>query len=121
MPVRLERSADAAEADSQRLAAASLLEQPLRAAEVRVKLGGVGGYATPRSDKGNGAPVSLVINLSGGHPRLASKVRQYIVIVPPSMRHQPICNRSARTSPSVGGTSTVLDEQDEEADFDLEV
>jgi hypothetical protein len=45
---RLERTADAAETDSQRLAVASLSGQQLRAAEVRARLGNVGGYAPPR-------------------------------------------------------------------------
>jgi hypothetical protein len=45
---RLERTAEAAEVDQQRLAVASLSGLQLRAAEVRAKLGGVGGYATPR-------------------------------------------------------------------------
>ena len=63
---RLERTADAAEVDNQRLAVASLSGQQLRAAEVRAKLGGVGGYATPRSEKPSGAPFVLNINFSGG-------------------------------------------------------
>lgn len=42
---RLERTADAAELDNQRLAVASLSAQQLRAVEVRAKMGGVGGYA----------------------------------------------------------------------------
>lgn len=62
---RLERTADAAEADKQRLAVASLSGQQLRAAEVRAKLGGVGGYATPRTEKPGGAPFVLTINFSG--------------------------------------------------------
>jgi hypothetical protein len=45
---RLERTAGAAEVDQQRLAVASLSGQQLRAAEVRARLGNVGGYATPR-------------------------------------------------------------------------
>jgi hypothetical protein len=52
--------------DNQRLAVASLSGQQLRAAEVRAKLGGAGGYATPRSDKGNAAPFVLNIKFSGG-------------------------------------------------------
>ena len=56
---RLERAADAAEADKQRLAVASLSGQQLRAAEVRAKLGGVGGYATPRTDKPAGGVAPL--------------------------------------------------------------
>jgi hypothetical protein len=63
---RLERTADAAEVDNQRLAVASLSGQQLRAAEVRAKLGEIGGYATPRSDKGNAAPFVLTIKFSGG-------------------------------------------------------
>jgi hypothetical protein len=63
---RLERTAEAAEVDQQRLAVASLSGQQLRAAEVRAKLGGVGGYATPRNDKGNAQPFVLTINFSGG-------------------------------------------------------
>ena len=45
---RLERTADAAEQDNQRLVVASLSAQQLRAAEVRAKMGGVGGYAPGR-------------------------------------------------------------------------
>lgn len=43
---RLERTADAAERDNQRLAVSALSAQQLRATEVRAKMGGVGGYAT---------------------------------------------------------------------------
>jgi hypothetical protein len=63
---RLERAAVAAEFDQQRLAVASLSGQQLRATEVRAKLGGIGGYATPRSDRGNAAPFVLNIHFSGG-------------------------------------------------------
>jgi hypothetical protein len=63
---RLERTADAAEADNQRLAVASLSAQTTRLGEVRAKLASVGGYATPRSDKGNAPPFVLTINFSGG-------------------------------------------------------
>jgi hypothetical protein len=56
---RLERTADAAEADSQRLAVASLSGQQLRAAEVRAKLAGVGGYAPMRSAMDSGVPVVI--------------------------------------------------------------
>jgi hypothetical protein len=58
---RLERTAEAAEVDQQRLAVASLSGQQLRAAEVRAKLGGVGGYAPPRSAPNNGTPFVLTI------------------------------------------------------------
>jgi hypothetical protein len=63
---RLERTADAAEIDKQRLAVASLSGQQLRAAEVRAKLGGVGGYATPRNEKEHAQPFVLNILFSGG-------------------------------------------------------
>ena len=46
---RLERTADAAEQDNQRLAVSALSAQQLRAAEVRAKIGGVGGYAPARA------------------------------------------------------------------------
>lgn len=54
---RLERTADAAEQDSQRLAVASLSAQQLRAAEVRAKMGGHGGYGQAKAgpDGGRGA------------------------------------------------------------------
>jgi hypothetical protein len=67
---RLERTADAAEGDNQRLAVASVSGQQLRAAEVRAKLGGVGGYATPRSDKGNAVPFVLNIRFSDHTERI---------------------------------------------------
>jgi hypothetical protein len=67
---RLERTAEAAEDDQQRLAVASLSGQQLRAAEVRAKLGGIGGYATARSDKGNAAPFVLNIHFSDRTQRI---------------------------------------------------
>lgn len=63
---RLERTAEAAEVDKQRLAVASLSGQQLRAAEVRAKLGGVGGYAPPRSEMSGAPPFVLNIHFSGG-------------------------------------------------------
>src|ERR1051326_6237403 len=63
---RLERTADAAERDNQRLAGASLSSQQLRAAEVRAKIGGVGAYAPQKGQGGGEATVfSIVFNLSG--------------------------------------------------------
>lgn len=70
---RLERTADAAEQDNQRLAVASLSSQQLRTAEVRAKIGGVGGYAAPRVREGEGAPVfALTINLPGQTERIVA-------------------------------------------------
>jgi hypothetical protein len=64
---RLERTADAAETDNQRLAVASLSSQQLRAAEVRAKIGGVGAYAPQKGQGGAEAPMfSLTINFGGG-------------------------------------------------------
>jgi hypothetical protein len=54
------------EADSQRLAVASLSGQQLRAAEVRAKLGGVGGYAPPRGVASDAPKFELSIIFSGG-------------------------------------------------------
>jgi hypothetical protein len=64
---RLERTADAAEQDNQRLAVASLSAQQLRATEVRAKMGGVGGYAAQKA-AGQGASVqfNLIMQFSGG-------------------------------------------------------
>jgi len=47
---RLERTADAAERDNQRLAVSALSGQQLRAAEVRARMGGVGVYAPTRGN-----------------------------------------------------------------------
>jgi hypothetical protein len=65
---RLERTADAAEHDNQRLAVASLSSQQLRAAEVRAKIGGVGSYATPKGREGTEVPTfTLNINFGNGY------------------------------------------------------
>jgi len=64
---RLERTADAAEEDNQRLAVASLSSQQLRAAEVRAKIGGVGSYAPQKgSDHQSATPFSIVFNFGDG-------------------------------------------------------
>ena len=64
---RLERTADAAEQDNQRLAVASLSSQQLRAAEVRAKIGGVGGYAAQKGREGGETPAfSLTISFGDG-------------------------------------------------------
>ncbi len=64
---RLERQADAAEQDNQRLAVASLSSAQLRAAEVRAKIGGVGGYApTKGAGASEGAPFVVNFCFSGG-------------------------------------------------------
>jgi hypothetical protein len=60
---RLERTAAAAENDSQRLAVPSLSAQQLRAAEVRAKIGGVGGYGASKAAGQGDRPFSVTINL----------------------------------------------------------
>jgi hypothetical protein len=63
---RLERTAGAAEQDNQRLAVASLAGQQTRVAEVRAKLGGIGGYAAQKTPSGDGQQFTVVFNLGGG-------------------------------------------------------
>ena len=63
---RLERTADAAETDKQRLAVASLSAQQLRAAEVRAKLGGVGGFAPGNTGPGGGPGQVFSVNIHLG-------------------------------------------------------
>jgi hypothetical protein len=64
---RLERVAGAAEQDNQRVAVASVSGQQLRAAEIRSKLGSVGGYAPPRAAEAFvGVPFNLTINMPNG-------------------------------------------------------
>jgi hypothetical protein len=67
---RLERTADAAETDKQRLAVASLASQQLRAAEVRAKLGGAGAYGQKAREAGEAAVFSLTIHLGDKTRRL---------------------------------------------------
>jgi hypothetical protein len=114
---RLERTADAAEADKQRLAVASLSGQQLRAAEVRAKLGGVGGYATPRSDKGDAAPFVLNIHFSDRTQRIEGT---------PMHPDDPAFNAVPALplsfgSPHGGDASPLGEEQDDETEFDHDV
>jgi hypothetical protein len=63
---RLEATADAAARDHQRLAVASLSAQQLRAAEVRAKIGGVGGYGASKANgAGDAKPFNVVFHFSG--------------------------------------------------------
>jgi hypothetical protein len=62
---RLEATADAAARDNQRVALASLSAQQLRAAEVRAKIGGVGGYGASKAVGQGNMPFSVTINLPG--------------------------------------------------------
>ena len=63
---RLERQADMAEQAGQGAAVAALAGQQLRSAEVRSKLGQVGGYAPHSVAQGAAGAFSLTINLGGG-------------------------------------------------------
>ena len=64
---RLERTADAAEQDNQRLAVSALSAQQLRAAEVRAKIGRVGSYAAPKAFRaGEGTLFAVNFIFSGG-------------------------------------------------------
>lgn len=64
---RLERAAGAAEQGNQRLAVASLSAQQLRAAEVRARIGGVGGYAPQKAAATEGQTFCLNIIFGNGH------------------------------------------------------
>jgi hypothetical protein len=114
---RLERTADAAEADKQRLAVASLSGQQLRAAEVRAKLAGVGGYATPRTEKPSGAPFVLNIIFSD---RETTRIEGT-----PMHPDDPMFNAVPTVPLSIGGThggaSGVAEEQDGEVEFEEDV
>lgn len=67
---RLERTADGAEQDKQRLAVASLSSQQLRAAEVRARIGGVGAYSPQKQSSGEAPMFSLTIHLGDRSERI---------------------------------------------------
>ena len=74
---RLERTAEAAEHDNQRLAVSALSAQQLRAAEVRARMGGVGGYTPARGIAEGvvgGAKFSVNIIFSNGHTETITTV-----------------------------------------------
>jgi hypothetical protein len=111
---RLERTAEAAEVEQQRLAVASLSSQQLRAAEVRAKLGAVGGYAPPRSEKGNAQPFVLNINLGENDAMRIEGV--------PIHPDDPAFNAMPATPLPIDhaqpvGAAGVADEGDDEAEF----
>ena len=62
---RLERTADAAEQDNQRLAGASLSSQQLRAAEARAKIGGVGAYSPQKQSGSRETPTFSITMIFG--------------------------------------------------------
>jgi hypothetical protein len=114
---RLERTADAAEGDKQRLAVASLSGQQLRAAEVRAKLGGVGGYAPPRAVASNAPRVEFKIIFSGGRTQRITGTAMH--------PDDPAFNAVPTVPLSIGGTQNgafgVADEQDHEPDVNEDV
>ena len=69
---RLERVADAAEQDGQRMAVAGLAAQQLRAAEVRAKLGNTGGYGAAARGGGEAekGTFTFVLNLGDGPKKI---------------------------------------------------
>lgn len=116
---RLERTADAAEGDKQRLAVASLSGQQLRAAEVRAKLGGVGGYATPRTEQLGGAPFVLNILFSNGHTQRIEGTPMHPD--DPAFDALPAAPLSIGSATGRVVTADADDEGDDSADFDEEV
>lgn len=114
---RLERNADAAEADSQRLAVANLSGQQLRAAEVRARLGGVGGYASPRAVASDAPKFELNIIFSGG--------RTEHIVGTPIDPDDPAFNAVPAVPLSIGGAHGgapgLAAEQDGEFEFDHDV
>ena len=60
---RLERTAEAAEHDNQRLAVSALSAQQLRAAEVRARMGGVGAYSPARRIVDGGGDTKFSVNI----------------------------------------------------------
>jgi hypothetical protein len=94
---------------------ASLSGQQLRAAEVRAKLGGVGGYATPRSDKGNAQPSVLNIHFSDRTQRIEGT---------PMHPDDPAFNAVPAMPLSIGrtnGDASGWSKEDDEAEFDHDV
>jgi hypothetical protein len=118
---RLERTAGAAEVDKQRLAVASLSGQQLRAAEVRAKLGGLGGYAPSRTVVNNAPPFVLNIHFSGGRRERieATPFREEadaVLVMPAS---GPSVDNS--THGSVSDVSGPSQEPEDKAEFDEDV
>jgi hypothetical protein len=120
---RLERTADAAEADNQRLAVASLSGQQLRAAEVRAKLGSVGGYASPRAVASDAPKFELNIIFSGG--------RTQHIVGRPIDPDDPAFDAMPAVPMSIGGSGCAAHgdgaalahsaADDDEAEFDEDV
>jgi hypothetical protein len=78
---RLERTADAAEHDHQRLAVSALSAQQLRAAEVRAKIGGVGGFAPARAADQAAAGQVFSVNIlfsSGAVERITTRMDEAV-------------------------------------------
>jgi hypothetical protein len=110
---RLERTAAAAEQDNQRLAVASLSAQQLRASEVRAKIGGVGGYAPPKSPaQGEGAQFVLNINFGDGRREqiTATAIEGDVVPALPSGAPMPIDRLSFQLEPCLDAGAADIPE-----------
>ena len=118
---RLERTAEAAEGDQQRLAVASLSSAALRAVEVRARLRNLGGYGTPRSEKSNATPFVLNIHFSGGRTERIEATP--IDPNDPAFDAYPALPSSIADSRDSGGSSApgVAEQEDDEVDFDEEI
>lgn len=90
---RLSRVADEAEAAGSHSAVASLAAQSLRAAEVRSRLAGHGGFGKPTVQAGEGAPTFTVnFHFSGGSQQLGMTPGQVV-------EHQPVADEAAPATP----------------------
>jgi hypothetical protein len=114
---RLERTADAAEVENQRLAVASLSGQQLRAAEVRAKLGGVGAYAPPRGVASDAPKFELNIIFSGGRTQRIEGVAMH----PDDPEFDAIPAVPATKHVDGSGRAELVDEPSAEVEFDEEV
>jgi hypothetical protein len=108
---RLERTADAAENDKQRLAVASLSAQQLRAAEVRGKIGGVGGYAPAKAaGVGDWPQFNLTIQFGDREQRISATVMAPDAIPAASTTVVPRTIIDATAEPAEDDADTYADE-----------
>lgn len=116
---RLERTAEAAKVDNQRLAVASLSSQQLRAAEMRAKIGGVGSYAPQRGREG-GEPVMFSLTIDFGDKK--ERFEMMPAEVPDGPQRGPVLEIPALTTVGSGVVSPLEPIADEEdCEFDEEV
>jgi hypothetical protein len=119
---RLERTADAAEQDGQRVAVASLAGQQIRATEVRARLGGLGGYVQPKGEKSDAPAFAINIHFSGHRT-------ERLTLIPSEGLPSPEDAPRAATrllpplspAPALPALSEDEDEDEGDAEFDEEV